>query len=213
METIPRSLPILLDGATGTELYRRGMPQGVSAEAWVLEHPDALLELQRSYLDAGTQVLLTPTFGANRAAMARLMARAGGLSVTLHRAFDMTRDPAAALETAVELGCSSILTSGQAASAAAGAEVLGALVRQAKGRIEIMAGSGVKKETIRDIYRRSGVLAYHTSARRGPVDSGMIYRRAGVSMGLPSLSEYELWRTDEAEFCACAEMVHSLPAG
>ena len=76
-----------------------------------------------------------------------------------------------------------------------------------------MAGSGVKKETIRDIYRRSGVLAYHTSARRGPVDSGMIYRRAGVSMGLPSLSEYELWRTDEAEFCACAEMVHSLPAG
>ena len=71
METIPRSLPILLDGATGTELYRRGMPQGVSAEAWVLEHPDALLELQRSYLDAGTQVLLTPTFGANRAAMAR----------------------------------------------------------------------------------------------------------------------------------------------
>ena len=56
METIPRSLPILLDGATGTELYRRGMPQGVSAEAWVLEHPDALLELQRSYLDAGTQV-------------------------------------------------------------------------------------------------------------------------------------------------------------
>ena len=108
---------------------------------------------------------------------------------------------------------SSILTSGQAASAAAGAEVLGALVRQAKGRIEIMAGSGVKKETIRDIYRRSGVLAYHTSARRGPVDSGMIYRRAGVSMGLPSLSEYELWRTDEAEFCACAEVVHSLPAG
>lgn len=71
METIPRSLPILLDGATGTELYRRGMPQGVSTEAWVLEHPDALLELQRSYLDAGTQVLLTPTFGANRAAMAR----------------------------------------------------------------------------------------------------------------------------------------------
>ena len=41
METIPRSLPILLDGATGTELYRRGMPQGVSAETWVLEHTDA----------------------------------------------------------------------------------------------------------------------------------------------------------------------------
>ena len=47
--------------------------------------------------------------------------------------------------------------------------------------------------------------------RKGPVDSGMRYRRQGVSMGLPSLSEYELWRTDEEEFRACAERVHALP--
>lgn len=71
MDTIPLSVPVLLDGATGTELCRRGMPRGVSTEEWVLEHPDALLELQRSYLDAGAQVLLTPTFGANPAALAR----------------------------------------------------------------------------------------------------------------------------------------------
>jgi len=42
------------------------------------------------------------------------------------------------------------------------------------------------------------------------VDSGMRYRKEGVSMGLPSLSEYELWLTDEAEFRACAETVHAL---
>lgn len=67
----PLSLPILLDGGTGTELYRRGMPHGACTETWVLDHPDALLELQREYVTAGSQVLLTSTFGANRAALAR----------------------------------------------------------------------------------------------------------------------------------------------
>ncbi len=70
MDTIPLP-PILLDGASGTELYRRGMPRGACTEAWVLEHPDALLELQRDYVSAGSQVLLAPTFGANRASLRR----------------------------------------------------------------------------------------------------------------------------------------------
>ena len=48
------------------------------------------------------------------------------------------------------------------------------------------------------------------TATKGSVDSGMRYRKEGVSMGLPSLSEYELWLTDEAEFRACAEAVHAL---
>ena len=67
----PYPPPILLDGATGTELYKRGMPHGVCTEQWVLEHPDALLELQRAYVDAGSQVLIAPTFGANRVTLAR----------------------------------------------------------------------------------------------------------------------------------------------
>ena len=45
MEPIPLSLPILMDGATGTELQKRGMPQGACTEQWALEHPEALLEL------------------------------------------------------------------------------------------------------------------------------------------------------------------------
>lgn len=67
----PLSLPILMDGATGTELFRRGMPRGACTELWVLEHPDALTALQCGYLDAGAQVLLAPTFGANRSALER----------------------------------------------------------------------------------------------------------------------------------------------
>ena len=153
---------------------------------------------------------LTAQGDLDREQMGRLMDRAGGMEVTLHRAFDMTRDPFAALEAAAELGCRTILTSGQAQSAAEGAELLARLRQQAEGRLDIMAGSGVKRGNIRDIYEKTGIRVFHTTGRRGPVNSGMVYRKAGVSMGLPSLSEYELWRTDEEEFRACAQIVHSL---
>lgn len=57
---------ILLDGATGSNLIKRGMSSGVCPEQWILEHPDALVELQRSYVEAGTNILYAPTFTANR---------------------------------------------------------------------------------------------------------------------------------------------------
>ncbi len=63
---IPLSLPIILDGATGTQLQERGMPKGVCPESWILAHPEAILDLQSKYVAAGTQVLIAPTFGANR---------------------------------------------------------------------------------------------------------------------------------------------------
>lgn len=154
---------------------------------------------------------LTPEGELDMEAMGRLMDCAGGVDVTLHRAFDMTRDPIKTLEDAVRLGCRTILTSGQAGNALEGVEVLGEIFRQAAGRIDIMAGCGVKKENIPAIYCRTGIRMFHTTGRRGAVESGMVYRKAGVSMGLPSLSEYELWRTDEEEFQACAEIVHNLP--
>ena len=153
---------------------------------------------------------LTPDGDLDMEAMARLMGCAGDMHVTLHRAFDMARDPLEALEDAVRLGCRTILTSGQARSAAEGKEVLRAVFRQAAGRLDIMAGSGVKRENILEIHRYTGIRAFHTTGRRGPVESGMRYRKEGVSMGLPSLSEYELWRTDEEEFRACGEIVHAL---
>lgn len=154
--------------------------------------------------------VLTPDGTLDVPAMARLMREAGDMEVTLHRAFDMARDPLETLERAAELGCATILTSGQAQTALDGADTLAQLVRRAAGRIVIMAGSGVRKDNLRAIYEKTGVRAYHTTGRRGPVDSGMAYRKEGVSMGLPSLSEYELWRTDEEEFRACAELVHAL---
>ena len=56
----------LLDGATGSMLRTAGMPVGVCSESWILSHPQPLLELQRAYLAAGSDVVYAPTFGANR---------------------------------------------------------------------------------------------------------------------------------------------------
>lgn len=58
--------PLILDGAMGTELQKRGFDGGDCAERWTLEHPEALLEIQRGYVAAGSQILYAPTFGANR---------------------------------------------------------------------------------------------------------------------------------------------------
>lgn len=67
----PLRWPSLLDGATGTELRKRGMPEEACTEQWILEHPQALLELQRAYVAAGADILTAPTFGANPALLSR----------------------------------------------------------------------------------------------------------------------------------------------
>ncbi len=54
----------LLDGATGSNLMLAGMPKGCCAEKWILEHPEAIIKLQRAYRDAGSQILYAPTFQA-----------------------------------------------------------------------------------------------------------------------------------------------------
>ena len=56
---------IYLDGACGTNLAKAGMPSGVCPEKWICEHSDIMLELQRSYVQAGTDILYAPTFTAN----------------------------------------------------------------------------------------------------------------------------------------------------
>ncbi|MBQ7649860.1 MAG: homocysteine S-methyltransferase family protein [Victivallales bacterium] len=56
---------VVLDGATGTELAKEGMPGGVCPEAWVLEHPDAINRLHARYEAAGSQIVYAPTFGGN----------------------------------------------------------------------------------------------------------------------------------------------------
>ena len=57
---------VILDGATGTELQAQGMPEGVSPELFCIKNPQAIKSVHRGYLDAGSDIIYTCTFGANR---------------------------------------------------------------------------------------------------------------------------------------------------
>ena len=120
------------------------------------------------------------------------------MKVTLHRAFDMCRDSREALEMAVALGMDTILTSGQQNDCVRGMETLRGLQQQADGRIELMAGGGVTEENVIAIARNTGIHALHTSGKE-ILDSSMQYRNPNVSMGLESLSEYQIYRTSESK--------------
>ena len=142
--------------------------------------------------------LLTPEGEVDRVRTACLVAEAGALEVTFHRAFDMTRDPMAALETVIACGCRRILTSGGSNTAVEGIATLGELVTRAAGRIEIMAGSGVNAANARQL-AATGVDALHFSAR-GWRESRMHYRNPKVSMGgLDGVPEYATLCADEAK--------------
>lgn len=57
---------LILDGATGTELQKKGLPLGIAPEAWVLDNPEALIDLQQEYIKSGSDAVYSFTFGANR---------------------------------------------------------------------------------------------------------------------------------------------------
>lgn len=103
--------------------------------------------------------------GVDLAGCRALVAAAGGLGVTFHRAFDAARDPARALEDVIALGCERVLTSGGHRSALDGAAHIAALVQQAAGRVRIMAGAGIRPENVADVLSRSRADELHASAR------------------------------------------------
>ena len=57
---------LFLDGATGSNLMAQGMPRGICTELWVLQHKDIIQDLQKAYVEAGSQIIYAPTFGGNR---------------------------------------------------------------------------------------------------------------------------------------------------
>ncbi len=61
---------LILDGATGSNLMKVGMPKGICTEQWVAEHPDTIIELQRAYAEAGSDIVYAPTFMANPLSLA-----------------------------------------------------------------------------------------------------------------------------------------------
>lgn len=99
----------------------------------------------------------------DRQVLKRLIESSKGLDISLHRAFDMVRDPVEALETAIELGISRILTSGCASSVSLGMATIQSLAEQADGRIAIMPGGGVSVELVPHLLASSGIKEIHAS--------------------------------------------------
>jgi len=135
---------------------------------------------------------LDATGDVDLAACRDLIAAAGPMSITFHRAFDAVRDRQTALEALVGLGCKRVLTSGAHSSAPQGATAIAAVVRQAAGRISVIAGAGIRPENVRQLVAATGVCEIHASAS-APRISPTSRRSAGLQ-GLDAD-----WRETDAE--------------
>ncbi|WP_349947964.1 copper homeostasis protein CutC [Lacrimispora sp. BS-2] len=127
-----------------------------------------------------------------------LREKAGTGNMTLHRAFDVCRDPYRSLKEAMEAGIDTILTSGQQNTCMEGKKLLGELIGQAAGRIDILVGSGVNVDAIASLMDEIDARCFHMSGKT-IVDSGMIYRKENVNMGIPGIGEYDIFRTEEEQ--------------
>jgi copper homeostasis protein len=125
--------------------------------------------------------ILTADGHIDEARMLEIISMAHPLPVAFHRAFDMTQNMNAALETLIKLGIVRVLSSGGAENALSGAEVLRGLVKQAQGRIALMPGSGITVQNIETLIASIGAPAYHTSAKV-QAESMMQYRNDNATM-------------------------------
>ena len=152
---------------------------------------------------------LSPNGSVNWEAMDRMIAAADGMWVTMHRAFDMCKDPYLELEQSIVHGISCILTSGQRNHCLEGMECLKKLIDAADNRIQILIGSGVDAKVIARVYEEIGANAYHMSGKE-VLDSEMQYRKNNVYMGLDGLSEYSIWRTKKENIEAAVAVLGKL---
>ena len=143
---------------------------------------------------------LTPEGDLDAAAMAPLLEAAKGAGLTLHRCIDVSRDPVLTYLDAGKLGIDTVLTSGAASSCLQGMEVIGQLLRlrDTENGPEVLIGAGINAATItkfRESYPQA--RAFHMSGK-ADTESGMVFRRDGVPMGLPGLDEWHIPQTSEA---------------
>ena len=92
--TLSKDHILYLDGATGSNLVKAGMPSGVCPEQWILEHRDVMLKLQKDYVQAGTNILYAPTFTANRIKLAEYHLEKN-MSAMIHELVAISREAAA----------------------------------------------------------------------------------------------------------------------
>lgn len=126
--------------------------------------------------------VLRPDGRVDEPAARALIAAAGPLSVTFHRAFDMTPDPFAAMETLIGLGVRRILTSGQESTVLEGLPLIAGLIARARDRVIVMPGGGITARNVARIVAAAHPAELHFAALQ-PVDSPVSARRDHVFMG------------------------------
>lgn len=142
---------------------------------------------------------LTPEGDLDGDAMKPLIDAADGAGLTLHRCIDVSRTPAEVYLEAGRLGIDTVLTSGAAGNCIAGKETIGNLLqlRDQMGGPEVLIGAGVKASVIEQFRKEfPASRAFHMSGKT-EIESGMIFRREGVPMGIPGFDEWHLQQTGE----------------
>jgi copper homeostasis protein len=119
----------------------------------------------------------------------------GNRPAVFHRAFDVTPDPFAALDTLIHLGFTRVMTSGQAETASGGADLIRDLIRRAAGRIEVLPAAGINARTAPELIARTGCNQFHASARTTGVDPS-VAARPNIRFGSTSSAGECFHRTD-----------------
>ncbi len=139
--------------------------------------------------------LLLPNGDIDVERTARLMKHARGLPFTFHRAFDVCRNPAQALNQLIDLGVNRLLTSGAEPTAIEGKAMIAKLVQQAGNQIIIMPGSGINPGNIAQLIESTGAREFHFSARKA-FPSKMTFANPRVSMSPRGKNDREIIFSD-----------------
>lgn len=159
-----------------------------------------ILQLKGAGADGFVIGCLTPEGDLDMDAMKPLVEACGDKGITLHRCIDVSRDPVQTYLDAKALGIDTVLTSGAASNCKLGRSVIEKLIslRDEIGGPEVLIGAGVNASVIRTFRQEiPGARAFHMSGKM-ELESGMIFRREGVPMGLPGLDEWHIQQTDPA---------------
>ncbi|MEG3693944.1 copper homeostasis protein CutC [Vibrio coralliirubri] len=150
-------------------------------------------------LDGVVLGVLAPNGSIDMPKMQQLAEKAHSLKlgITFHRAIDQSSDFQAALEQIITLGCERILTSGLAVNAELGIDVLAAMVKQADGRIDIMAGAGVNAANAKMIQSATQVPALHLSGKS--TRPSRMENSSSAQMGSDDIDDYQIPVTDASK--------------
>lgn len=135
-----------------------------------------------------------------------LIGAADGMQVTFHRAIDLVENIFREAEWLARTPVSRVLTSGQAASALQGEEVIRRLIAGFGSDLTFMPGGGLTAENIAGFHQRVAAAEYHATLR-SPVASAMTFRRGGVSMGTPDSDEYRMLTTDPVKVATFVQLI------